>query len=76
MAKATFSQEKNKEVSLHRQIGLKLRQNLVKCYTWTTVCVVLRLGHFRKEIKSALEVLKRGAGEDGEDYFDRTCKKL
>jgi hypothetical protein len=38
--------------------------------------MVLKLGHFRKETRSTLKVLKCGAGEDGEEYFDRSCEKL
>jgi phosphoribosylformylglycinamidine (FGAM) synthase PurS component len=38
--------------------------------------MVLKVRHFRKSIRITLEVLKCGAGEDGEEYFDRLCEKL
>jgi len=49
MAKAAFNKKK---IPFYQQIGLKLRKNLIKCYIFSMVCVVLKLGRFgiRSEI--------------------------
>jgi hypothetical protein len=37
--------------------------------------MVVRLGHFGKQIRNTWEVLKCGAGKDREDYLDGSCKQ-
>jgi hypothetical protein len=45
MAKAAF----NKKTALFMsKLDLNLRTKLVKCYVGAQLCVVLKLGHFRK----------------------------
>jgi hypothetical protein len=52
------------EDSFHHENGLKFVKNkLAKCYIWSAVCVVPKLGHFGKYIRNNWKVLKCGAGE-------------
>ena len=44
---------------------LNLRTKLVKCYIWSILCMVLKLGLFRKQIGNTCRILKCSAGEGG-----------
>jgi hypothetical protein len=37
--------------------------------------MVLKFGHFRKEIRNTWEVLKYVVEKDGEDQLDQLCEK-
>jgi hypothetical protein len=54
IAKAAF----NKKALFTSKLNLNLREKLVKCYSWNTVFMVLKPGHFRHTWK----VLTCGAG--------------
>jgi len=59
MAKAAF--KKNLSTS---KLDLNLRKKIVKCYMWSIAFfMVLKLGHFGKQIRNAWNVLKCGAAE-------------
>ena len=60
MAKAAFSKKKTLFTS---KLDLNLRKKLVKCYIWSTVFMVLKLGRFGQQIRNTWKVLKCGAGE-------------
>jgi hypothetical protein len=40
-----------------------VRKKIVKCYVWSKALLVLKLGHFGKEIRNTCKVLRSGAGE-------------
>jgi hypothetical protein len=59
MAQAPFNK---KRALFNSKIGLELRKKLVKCYIWSIVYLVLKLGRFR-QVRNTLNVLKCVAGE-------------
>ena len=60
MAKAAFNKKKTLSTS---KLDLNLRTKLVKCYIWSWLCMVLKLGRFGQQIGNIWKVLKCGAGE-------------
>jgi len=42
---------------------LDLRKNLVKCYIWSIVFVVMKIKHIGKWIINSIKVLECGSGE-------------
>jgi len=60
MAEAAFSKKKSLFTS---KLDLNLRKKLVKCYLWSIVFMVLKLGPFGQQIRNTWKVLKCGAGE-------------
>jgi hypothetical protein len=54
----------NKITFFISKLELNIRKTLIKCYIWSRVFMVLKLGHFGKQIRNAWKVLKCGAGED------------
>jgi hypothetical protein len=65
MAKAAF---RKKKALFTSKFDLNLRKKAL-------LCMVLKLGHFRKQIRNTWKVLKCGVLTDGEDQLDRLCKK-
>jgi len=62
ITKAALNKENTFFVS---KLELNFRKTPVKCYIWSIVFMVLKLGHFRKEqIRNAWKVLKCDAGEE------------
>jgi hypothetical protein len=56
MGKAAFNRKKT---LFTRKLDLSTRKKLVKCY----ICMVLELGHYRKQIRNTYRILKCCAGE-------------
>jgi hypothetical protein len=53
----------NKKTTLFTsKLVLNLRKKLVKCYIWSIICVVLKLGLFRKYNRNTGKVMKCSAG--------------
>jgi hypothetical protein len=59
MEKAAFNKKK---ILFMKELDLKLRKKLMKCYGW--FCMVLKPRQFRRYIRNALNVLKSGATEE------------
>jgi len=59
MAKAVFSKKKN---LFTRKLDLNLRKKLIKCYIWSMLYMVLKLGRFGQQIRNTWKVSKCGAG--------------
>jgi hypothetical protein len=53
MAKAAFNKKKTLFTST---LDLNLRNKLVKCYIWSMVCMVLKLGIFGQQIRDTWKV--------------------
>jgi hypothetical protein len=47
------------------KLRLRLRKKFVKCYTGSTACMALKLGHLRDFIRNVWGVWKSGAGKVG-----------
>jgi hypothetical protein len=60
MAKTAFNKKKALFTS---KLDLNLRKILVKCYIWSMVSLLLKLGRFGQQIRKTWKVLKCGAGE-------------
>jgi hypothetical protein len=60
MAKVAFNKKRSLFTST---LDLELRKKLVKCYIWSKLYMVLKLGHFGQYIRNICKVLKCGAGE-------------
>jgi hypothetical protein len=60
MAKAAFNKKNNLFTDT---LDLNWRKKLVKCYIWSMVFMVLKLGCFGQQIRNTWKVLKCGAGE-------------
>jgi hypothetical protein len=59
MAKAAL-----KNTSFHQQVELKFKEETDEMlHLEHSFCMVLKLGHYGKEMRSTLKVLKCGAGE-------------
>ena len=56
------------------QIGLKFKEELVKCYIQNLVFVVLKIVHFGKLTENTWEVLNF-ALDNEEDQVDGLCEK-
>ena len=72
MAKAAFNKKKTHFTST---LDLNLRKKLVKCYIWSMVFMVLKLGRFGQQIRNTWKVLNVVLEKDGEDQLDRSCEK-
>jgi len=59
MAKAAFNKKRTLFTST---LDLELRKKLVKCYVWSILYMVLKLGRFGLYIRNTWKVLKCGAG--------------
>jgi len=46
--KSNIQEQEEEAESLHQEIGLRFKEELVKCYIWSKLCVVLKFGHFGK----------------------------
>ena len=55
MAKAAFNKKKN--LFFTSKLDLNLRKKLVKCYVWSWLCMVLKLGRCDQQIRNAWKVL-------------------
>ena len=51
------------KVLLSRRFDLNLSKKLLRCYIWSIVCVVLKLGHLGEWIRNSWKVSKCFAGE-------------
>jgi len=60
-SKSSIKQEKYFFIG---KLELNFRKTPVKCYIWSIVFVVLKLGHFGKQIQNAWKVLNCGAGKE------------
>ena len=72
MAKAAFNKKK---ILFTSKLDLNLRKKLVKCYIWSMVFMVLKLGRFGQQIRNTWKVLNVVLEKDGEDQLDRSCEK-
>jgi hypothetical protein len=59
-AKAEFSRKKD---SLHQQIGLKFKEELVKCYSWSRAFYGAESWPLRKVDQKYMGSFKCGAGD-------------